>query len=81
MRLADTKQKVKDLDKERTVTLTYRDMLLIEASVGVATPIELHDYFTRHLLPAENDTEVIENYAGRLYDETISIRNNFLKEN
>ena len=79
MKLASEKQN--DLNKERTIVLTYKELQYIEACVGIATPSEIKDYLKRQNKSAYTNTEKISDDVARLYDEIDSIYNNFLKEN
>lgn len=79
MRLVSEKQN--DLNKERTIVFTYKELQYIEACVGIATPLEIEDYLKRYNKSAYTNTEKISDDVAYLYDEISSIYNNFLKEN
>lgn len=78
MKLASEKQN--DLNKERTIVLTYKELQYIEACVGIATPSEIKDYLKRQNKSAYTNTEKISDDVARLYDEVLDIYKNFLKE-
>lgn len=77
MRLANEKQN--DLNKERTIVLTYKELQYIEACVGIATPTEIEDYLKRRNKSAYTNTEKISDDVAYLYDEINSIYVNFFK--
>ena len=77
MKLASEKQN--DLNKERTIVLTYKELQYIEACVGIATPTEIKDYLKRQNKSAYTSTEKISNDMACLYDEINSIYVNFFK--
>lgn len=79
MRLASEKQN--DLNKERTIVLTYKELQYIEACVGIATPSEIKDYLKRQNKSAytNTNTEKISDDVACLYDEINLIYVNFFK--
>lgn len=80
MRLAKEKKEQKNLDKENTIVLTYKEMQYIVACIGIAYPRDVEDYLTRNNMSALQNMNKVRDGLSNMYDEVLDIYENFLKE-